>query len=547
MADHEGAIPQRVVGGKATNLASGMYAPFSKISPSGSLSSTTIGGPHTKSNSKQEFPKSHSGAIADSYKNIFYYRILIEPKFFDVGNLVSQQTRTFKVFNAYFNDVDLLSINASNDGGILLSGPSAPRTMAQLQELEYEITLPTDGPTDINAEYLFDFQAGYEDQVVSVVGSRVVLFPYWFRAAMTEKLSWSTEIITSKNGTEQRIRKRQNPIQSFTGEIFLSRNEVTRADILIAGWRNRNWALPVWSESRVGEEVNIGDSSVTVDTANADFRVGSLCVIWASPRKFEILEVTAITSNSITFDRQSNKYFSSPFVAPARIARMSSDPVRDFNGFSGQSSVSFDVVDNTSLTGGDQPIQHNGLDVYLGPANLPASSTYINPIDVISYGTGKTESFTTWDYTKIETQFLVAIDSQGEAWEFKKFMHKLAGRAIGFYMPTFENNLRLLSSGVIAAVIIIVDDDQSTQALDRTSIAINLNNGNWLFRDITSIAKDNDGNLEVVLDSPINLDASEIKFISYMGEKRLSSDDVTIEWGANNKATCTMSITEYQT
>ena len=71
-----------------------------------------------------ESPRNFSGHTATSFSSIFYNRILVEPLSIDVGNVISKQSYTIKIFNAFINDTaDLNGIQESNTDGITIAGP----------------------------------------------------------------------------------------------------------------------------------------------------------------------------------------------------------------------------------------------------------------------------------------------------------------------------------------------------------------------------------------------------------------------------------------
>ena len=480
-----------------------------------------------------------------TYNDDVYNKIHVKPTLIDFGNVTEDKISQFEVWNAFFVEKNLNSIQISNPNGIEISPIDSPRVYNPNSFQVYTVQAFTDGPSEISSSVKLDWiEEG--DRFVDIIGKRIVLFPYYFKAGMNESLSWNTEIITSRDGTEQRIRKRSYPRQSFTTEVFLSRDELSRAGNLVYGWRGKNWALPVWHESRVSSDVTIGDTVINVDTMYGDFRVGSLVLVWSSPRKFDVIDIVEISNTSITVERGINFNFSSPSIAPIRVGIMNGDPVKEHNGATGYMKSSFDVLDNIQIENSPLENQYNGLDVYLNEPILPASNSYVSPINVIDYGTGKTERYSHWNNPKVASSFVVPLDSLEDSWSFRMFLHRIAGRAIGFYMPSFENDLRPHGSAFAFSSIIIIDDDQDVQTSNRVNIAIKIKNGQWLFREINSIENNNNGTLTINIDSPININTDDIEFISYMGEKRLSSDSVSISWESNYVGQSNISLIEYE-
>ena len=114
---------------------------------------------------------------------------------------------------------------------------------------------------------------------------------------------------------------------------------------------------------------------------------------------------------------------------------------------------------------------------------------------------------------------------------------------VPFYMPSYENNMVIETVGNIPDNFLVRNDDYSGNTENRDHIAFYLKNETWIFRTITGSTLI--GNqTQITIDSALNIDASEIDFVSYMGLKRLSTDNFKIKWLGNNVAAVNVSITE---
>ena len=135
-------------------------------------------------------PAYRLGGIND----IFYNRIIVEPGVIELGTVSSQLTRTISVFNAFFVESTLNSIQATDTGGITINPNVSPRTFDPLEEQTYTLTVSTNGPPTINGSYRFTFAEGVG--TVAVRGSRTTAFPYLLRPGATETLIWQNQLDT---------------------------------------------------------------------------------------------------------------------------------------------------------------------------------------------------------------------------------------------------------------------------------------------------------------------------------------------------------------
>ncbi|PHR58713.1 MAG: hypothetical protein COA47_09920 [Robiginitomaculum sp.] len=515
-------------------------------SGSGFLASVGLDGTVTPGSSPYN-TVAYTGYSGGGYADIFYNRILLEPSTLNLGNLVSNQVRSISVFNGFLTGKTLTAINTVGGDGISLTGDTPPPDVefAALQERTYNLEILVDGPPSVSASFTFVF-TGIDDPVLSVTGSRIVVLPYYIQEFAGESLAWLTNIMTARDGTEQRVQGRKLPRQNFTTTATISPNELNRVDNLFYGWRDKLWALPVWTEGRLASPVLDGDMVITVNTLYGDFRVGELAMIWSGPRNFDAFEILAKSDNDLTLGRGVTGNFPSGIVLPVRIARLVSDPRRNTNGFSGEINTSFTVKDNPTYVPEVSATTHNGVDVYVQqPLRTGGfvSDTYNKLTETVDYKTGVVELVDPWTYTKINRQFSLVLDSLQQVWEFKSWLAARKGRLVPFYMPTFEDNLPLLSTGFLTSPIVVSNHEQAALGSDRTTIAVNTKTG-WLFRDVIGYSVDGNGDVVVSLSSGLLLDADEVNFISFMGLKRLTSDTISMTWRQNFLAQVVVPITE---
>jgi len=495
--------------------------------------------------------KNNIGYFGGSYNDIFYNRILIEPSVIDLGNIVVNENYIINVWNAYFTNVTLQTILETSTNGLIITGPPLPTNYTPLLEQQYALSISVDGPAAIEAVYKFDFAAPTEDRSIKIIGNRLVLLPYWFSSPVTERLMWLTNILETRNGTEQRIRLRAAPRQQFSVSAYANRDEVNRAENILYGWRSNKFAIPIWSEARqVTSTVTKDDSSIQVDTKYADFRVNELAIIWKNNRDYDVFRVVSFTTTQITLSRGVNDNYPIGTVAPVRFARLLGDPSRRSDGVSGYIDASFEVITNQELTT-VTPVQFLGEDVNIDDEALLDGNqlidTYKKRMVVIDYETGVPAFSSPWDDTRINREYKLLLEGAKQIWDFRRWLHRRAGRAIPFYMPTQENNIRLVQkSGSVTTPLVAYDDEQRAQGIKRTHLAINTKTSGWLFRVIIGQGINVDGHVEIAIDVPVNEDISDILFISYMGLKRLASDRIEIRHLQNFVAEVNIPITEIQ-
>ena len=496
-------------------------------------------------------PSTPTGHEVGGFGDLFYNKIRIEPIIVNIGSLVSTVIREIIVFNGYFTSKTLEDIQAQDADGISITGNTPPDVYLPLVEKTYEFTVTTEGPTTIDASYLFDFDSIEDDLILQIIGDRVVLFPYLYEPNMNENLQWLTKVLNSNNGTEQRYRARGNPRQSFEVKIYADSNERNRVGNLLYGWREFPWGVPVWSEQRtLLSSITSGDLIINVSTLYGDFRVDSLVIIWESPRTFTVATIESFSDMTITVANEiSQSYNTGAIVAPVRIGRLTSDPGRNSTGYNAYVMANFEILDNIDVSSGASDTQYLGLDVMLEQPLKPrdfVTDLYNTRIDLLDYKTGSLEFDSPYLYKRPNRIVQYILEGLEEVWEFRRWLHRRAGMLTPFWMPTFENDLILLSTGALTTSIEVKNDEYENLGYQRDHIAIFLFDDTVLLRAVTDIEINIDNNLDLTLDSSISIDASEIDFISYNGIKRLNADKISLNWLANNVAIVKIPILELE-
>lgn len=503
---------------------------------------------HEVTNRKTNF----TGAkIASSYSDIFYNRILIEPVFVDFGNILSTQSIKIEIFNAYLENKILQTLLKSGfDEGTTYTDIITPNTFLPLENRVTYLTASTMGEPQLDATLVFDWEGSIPSITIKAVGSRIVLFPVFFDSDVKEELLWATDVLNSYDGTEQRVRIRNQPRQRLNVRGYLNYDDRTRLDNLIWGWRKRVWAIPMWIEARVGSTVTKDSAVINVDTRYADFRIGGLAILFESAAKFDVFQIIALTTTTLTANRGIAKTFVNPIVMPVRSARMVSDPVRKTSGNTGDISALFEVTDNIAFAGSATAIQYNGLDTFFDEqlatgGDIHVEDNYEHRVDVIDTITGIVQTVSPWTYTRVNRTFEMIFEGPQAVWNLRQWLHRRSGRLVPFYGSNSEDAFRILSAGTIVESFSAFNNDYANQASARNNIAVYLKNGTMSIHKIVAATTSADGtNVTVRFQPDLNQQVVNIKSIQLMTKKRLSSDNITLEWKADHKAFVKIPTTE---
>ena len=486
-----------------------------------------------------------------SFSEDYYNRIHIVPTSINVGNLTSDQTISIEVFNAYFVPKNLISIDATGDDGIEVTGPTPPYTFPGLFSATYTMTVTTNGSPEIDALYVFNWGSARDMGQVTVTGSRIVMMPYFMVPPTSETLEWKTQVIKSYNNTEQRIRLRKHPRQSYNAQFHIPAGEMGRAQNLAYGWLSRRWAVPQWpvAQQSIGT-FPIGSSVFNIDTTVSDYRVGNLIALWSNERANATAEILSLTPTSIIIDKGTSVELVNPWVMPANIAQAKGSIKRRSNGYNGALTIEFEFTNYKDLLVTDVPDQYKGNDIYYIPS-LFAESGNINDefntrVDTVDYSLGVQKTYSPWRNAEIARPYRVVLQGLAEIWAFRKWLHRRAGKIKPFWTPTFENDLRISQSGTLLTSLVVKADDYKLFGSARKHIAIKTVSGVYLPLEIVAVSDSIGDTVSLTLDSALNIEADQVKEISFMGLKRLDNDRVELSWATNRTAECVIRMVEIQ-
>lgn len=484
--------------------------------------------------------------------DIFYSRIIVEPPTLDLGNLVSDQVREFTIFNAYFFPRVLSGITLEDVEGVSFSGITLPINMGALETYTIELTILADGPSTIDGKLIFDFIGTGDDFTIELKGSRLVAIPFQAEAPMDEQLAWKTNILTTINNREQRVRVRNSPRQTVSTNYPISKEHGALANNLAHGWQFRKWSVPLWHEVQQVGDIVAGDTTVDCDTDIYDIRESGTVMIWESPTHNEIAIVESAFLSSITLARGVVGDFKSPLLMPARLCRNLGGIARDTTGFQSSMLIKFESLDNVVIASTPPP-QYQNEDIYLNTELLLSSESNRHAIrarvDTVDFGASTPEYDSPWSNTIATMPYVVINEGPRENWEFKQFLHRRAGRLRPFWIQTYEDDFEVVpGQGLITGGLDVKENSYRKLTPHRNQVAILFDSGVWVAYEITGTSSipNNVTAFTIALSPVLNIEASTIKQVSFLDLVRLDSDSVTLRWLGNGVSTCEINVKQIE-
>ena len=402
--------------------------------------------------------KDVAGNLANGVSTDWFDAWHVQPGNLALGNVLTTQIREIELLNNFRRESRTWEAFVNNAGpGVSVTNlPGLPLLFAPLSSFIAFVQVTTAGPPSISGTLDFDIDTPVDILTVAVTGNRITIFQYRPQAPIKETLEFKTDILEINDGTEQRINVRENPRQKFQ---FTIRTDDDRSrdsiNAVLFDWQARVFGIPVWFEQKPLEApLAINDTTVQVDTANADFRAGGLVMIYDNDFAQEALEILTVNPTDIELDVGVGRAFDavSTIVVPVRTAltkaqltqaRYAIGPT-DFK-------LEFSVLDNIDLASAGAFATYQG-----------AGQTTAKPlIDRLNFMKGATVSegirrkttrldpetgpplqISSWGKGKPGFAYGFESKSFAETWEFRQLLHFLKGSQLAFYVGTGRRDFK---------------------------------------------------------------------------------------------------------
>lgn len=492
-----------------------------------------------------------ASAVAQSFGGLdFYNRVHIQFLTLDLGNLVSDQTASLWVWNAWRRAIVLNSLAEDNAEGITIGGqPMPPLQYAPQQQRVYELGILTDGPPTIDATLTYTFSTG-QVLPVRIVGSRVTGFSFaadWSQG-MVERLEWSTDVLTSYRGEEQRRALRLGPRKSIEFGVTLSGAERRMFESALWNWGARVWAVPLWWDGApLGTGVAAGATVLSVDTLTRDFQAGGLLMLaGAVATDFEVAEVLSATATTVTLKRPVGRAWAAgTTVYPARAARL--DPEVPLDRFTGEVTdvrMRFTAVEPDVWPADAGTALHRGYPVlellpdWAGGPGLELERK-LNILDALS-GPRRVVDEAQMPVARQRMRWTFFGRASIDAW--RKRLHALRGKHGATWVPTWTRDVVPVATIGDNALAIDVEAMGYTRYLKRDpgrrDLRIQLRSGQVFYRRITGFSELSPTTERLNIDAAlgVTVTADQVELVSFMMLARNEGDAVELAWWTGETA-----------
>lgn len=480
------------------------------------------------------------GSVLRSFFEGFYLRIHVVPSDIDFGNIVAGQVQSVYMWNAFFTEKTMTSFSYTASSGITISGQNSPYDLGTLEEIEYTIELQLNGSPTINDSMTWVIDG--EVFELNISGTRVVEFlfkPNW-KNSIKYRLEWLTDVLSSFRKYEQRRGLRSKPRVFLEYQSLLTGDDLRRLHNRLFGWQNRPFAVPLWHQkAKLTSPASAGDQIVYLQTEFLSLVAGSLAIVYESIDIFEVVEVSSITSNSISIKKQLTlNWAAGSKIYPAIVARLPKEiPTRRKTSSVVEATFAFSVDPGSNTPGLPQEPAatiFDGFEVITKKPNWVSPVGYDSILDSLIYDTsvGLMDVQVSDEFPTLRRRVNWLLKSRSEIHDFLAFLERRKGKLKTCLMPTwFDDGVVKVEalSGSSAIIMDAADYERFVGANVMQEYLSIESSGLIQYFKITSITAGVGAEITVGLSPNLTSAVAVGDSVTLIHKCRMSADSVTIE------------------
>lgn len=493
-----------------------------------------------------------SGLLARGFGDLWYNRIHFTPYPLAIGSVVSNTTRTVEVWNAFSVPRTLQSLSLNNLDGVTLQN-GLPQSFNALQARNMTLAISKDGTPFLDGSVIFNFDLGIS-AALATSGQRASLFAFdhnW-SSRVVERLAWKTEVLTARNGKEQRRRLRSNPRRTLRYDYFTEDKKQS------SYFKKHQWtqqanriAVPIWSDAAtLATTLASGSSAIPLATAGRDFDANGMVALWRSPFSYELLRIGTVAANQVNLTTNTAATWAAgTIVVPVRTANYPAEMQRrQLTLQILQNQVEIRLYETEASVNRytlPTPTMYRGLacwDFY-SETSEALDDTIQRDIETLDNEIGLSQLYANWDRAQGQADFRWFAIGRTEIAQMLGWLYYFAGKQNPVWRLTWEHDFELAATITNNSSVFDVTDwgyrDTYNLGETKRDIAIIPKNGTIHRRRITAaVASGTAGRETLTVDAPITpaVTLSDIDRICFMNCARLAADEVEIEWPTGNCA-----------
>lgn len=402
---------------------------------------------------------------------------------------------------------------------------------------------------------------------VRFIGTRLILFPFRPESDVVEQVSWRTNVMRSRNQTEQRHALRVRPRQSVDFDIVPGDDvEAARLRNVLFATQTLQMGVPQWWDIRtirITSDLSPGATIIPCNPDNAMFAAdGPAIIVKPDGSGFDVTVESVQAGVSVTLSE--GLVESVPVgseIAPLGTGVIDGVPSYDDHRVNRQlSNVSFLMTSSEDIAFSDAEFASSDFTKH------PTDGKLV--LDTFNLVQSRFRHRMEFNRTRTDNdlgrilQFPVDVigtpmrpnrqilHNAAEVWQFKKLVYYLAGSWRSFYMPTFQPDLTFVGpTQDLSSTSLIVEYVGASVAGVQTphrDVYLRVADGRTYTRRVTAIVDNENGTETLSLASGFEgstefVDVDDL-VLSWAELVRIDGDVVTFVHERPGKAECRFNV-----
>lgn len=510
------------------------------------------------------YPDREHQFVSSAY-GAYYNRVFAIPARLILIDPPEGYENAFFLWNANFAPVTLAAIDADADTGIVPSF-TVGLTLADLELYPANVIVTPAAPLSQETIYNLDFGVGGVTRFeVSLLRTNLLIVPP--ERPIMETLRWKTDVMTARDGTEQRVSLMQYPRLELDFKIiFQDQDEQDRIFRQFYAKAAQAFSVPLWQKPyKLLSDALAGFSQLEIDTSLYDIAADDTLYLMKNNGLMETVRVQAIELDGITvtlYSTLQNTFTTDDKVYRGTTVMVPEKPSRKLGSYghveanmllkgtefrelfygpattqaTTESTVLPDrVVSDVVYTMNDLPILH--ARPVLKDDTL-ADEDFDWKFEIIDYEVGAFERVTGQSNAQVTRPRSFLIKNRTQEYYYNYILNHAHGQRRALWVPTWGNELGISGTfelQTVAGDTLTITGEEFVAEFSKTQshrgVWMKYGDG-WIARRIIDVFADGAGDTVVKLETEVPVDFPPVgpyDDIGFLVLSRLGSDEVQFE------------------
>ncbi len=497
-------------------------------------------------------PLNFNGYVEDSFASYYYGTVWLLPAFLDFGEVSQTELLSTQIWHSYLYPNTLTALDILEPSNVSQNNLSVGYVFKPLELKQVNFTANKTGPSNINTVFSFELSNLIDFEITTFgVRSRQWGFEVNWQSGIEVVYEYKTDLIESRNGSLQRRAARKNPRRYLRYSSLITRDDSILFEALMLKSQSRLFSINDESlNAELATNALAGQSQIQLKYKPEWVQVGTEIVIGYKNLE-ESKTVSVINGNLVTLTEPLIFTHSADGLIRKKTPVLITTEQRLDKATNSTDVVTFDYAVppgfETEWPNGESYPLFIGRELFLKKPNWinGISQTMQGPREELDYGQGVIDYNYPIEYNFLSRDLSFTCFDIREREELINFFKRRRGRAGSFWVPSWYNELKLLSPIMSGTNLIAIQDSLVFEYHDNSKtnkcLYIETVSGEYFTVKIDSMYLQG-GNTYVIVESNFSrtITLEEITYFCWLHYCRFASDSLNV-----NMVTSTVSNINY--